>query len=239
MTRTSRRTTASLAAALALTLAAAAPPSGGWAVVSVFDPPHAWVVGRPLELRWETRQHAVTPLGGLEPRIEARSGWRVVRGRTSRFIERGRPGYRGALVLPSAGDWQITIESGFMRSRAVLLPMPVLDTVTEMRGTVAAHLASLGVAPASAWEAGRRTFAARGCVTCHDHALAGTGGELASFGGDLSSRRFPAGYLASFLKDPSVRAGRDGRRMPDLELREDEIARLVAFLHGEERRAVR
>lgn len=217
-------------AALALS-AAALPHAGGWAVVKVQKVPDAWIAGRPLQLAWEVRQHGVTPLDGLEPRLEARRGTRVVTGTTS---AQGT-GYRGRITFPEPGEWQVTIHSGFGRSRAVLVPWRVVDSVTAVRTTVEAHLATLGVAPLAEAERGRRAFAALGCVTCHAHREVGITGEVADFGGDLTGRRFAAEYLARYLADPSIKPASNGRRMPNLALREHEIGALVAFLSAERR----
>src|SRR5215216_3977831 len=117
--------------ATALVASAAVHPAiGGWAVVRVAAVPDAWIAGKPLELQWEVRQHGVTPLHGLTPTLEARSGSRRVTGTTWSYEERGGRGYRGRIVLPERGDWQVTIGSGFGRSRAVLVPFLVVDSVT-------------------------------------------------------------------------------------------------------------
>ena len=56
-------------------------------------------------------------------------------------------------------------------------------------------------------------------------------GELGDVGPDLTERRLAADYLARFLADPSIKpATANGRRMPNLELRDEDIASLVAFL---------
>jgi hypothetical protein len=60
-------------------------------------------------------------------------------------------------------------------------------------------------------------------------------GQLSTFGSDLTDRRFPADYLARFLKDPSIRPTVDGKRMPNLAMREKEILPLVAFINAERR----
>ena len=63
---------------------------GGWAVVKVNKVPDAWVVGKPLTLSWEVRQHGVRPMGfedNLSPTLEARSGDRVVLGNAAAYSE--------------------------------------------------------------------------------------------------------------------------------------------------------
>jgi cytochrome c553 len=203
---------------------------GGWAVVSVSKIPDAWIAGKPLQLTWQVRQHAVAPLYGLRPTLEARSGSRRITGRTWEFNEAGVRGYRGSITFPQRGNWQVTIHSGFGRSRAVLLPWPVVDSVTRVRGTVEDHLARMPIAPLSEPERGRRMFAAKGCVTCHVHRSVGIAGELRDFGPELTERQLPAEYLRRYLADPSIKPATNGRRMPNPGLREKDIDPLVAFL---------
>jgi hypothetical protein len=225
--------------AVLLASAAAFTSFGGWAVVKVAKVPDAWVAGKPLQLSWQVRQHGVSPLAGLQPTLEARAGAKVVRGTTWAFEEDGEKGYRGRIVFPEPGDWQVTINSGFGNSRAVLLPWSVVDSVTPIRGTVEEHLATRGIARFGEVERGRRLFAAQGCVTCHVHREVGLIGELSSFGPDLTDRRFPADYLARFLANPSIKPPVDGKSMPNLALREKEIAPLVAFINAERKSAAR
>jgi hypothetical protein len=208
---------------------------GGWAVVTVSKIPDAWITGKPLQLTWQTRQHGVTRLEGLKPTLEARAGARHLRGKTWSFEEDGEKGYRGTITFPEPGEWQVTINSGFGRSRAVLIPWPVVDSVTPVRGTVEDHLRARGIEPLPEAERGRRMFAATGCVTCHVHRAVGITGEVSKVGPDLTERRFAPDYLARFLADPSIKPPTNGKRMPNLALRAKDIAPLVAFINAERR----
>lgn len=211
---------------------------GGWAVVSVSKIPDAWITGKPLQLTWQVRQHGINLLDGLRPTLEARSGSRVVQGRTWAFDEDGQKGYRGTIAFPEPGEWQVTIQSGFGRSRAVLLPWRVVDSISPVRGTVEAHLQTIGMPPFPEAERGRRMFAALGCVTCHVHRDVGIAGEASDFGPELTDRRFEADYLARFLANPSIKPPTNGKRMPNLSLRAKDIAPLIAFINADrDRRA--
>jgi cytochrome c2 len=238
-----RLTLGILGAALVASTTALAPTTrasmGGWAVVKVAKVPDAWVAGKPLQLQWEVRQHGVTPLYDLEPTIEAHNGTRRVTGTTWAYTEDGVRAYRGSITFPERGSWQVTIHSGFGRSRAVLVPWPVVDSVTPVRTTVQAHLVERGVTALPEAEQGRRVFAAQGCVTCHSHRSVGITGELADFGPDLTDRRFAPDYLARYLADPSIKPPSDGKRMPNPALKEKDIALLVAFLSDGRRQASR
>jgi cytochrome c553 len=207
---------------------------GGWAVVTVSKIPDAWVAGKPLQLTWQVRQHGTTRIDGLRPTLEARAGTRRVRGATWAFDEDGVKGYRGTITFPEPAEWQVTIHSGFGKSRAVLIPWRVVDSVTAVRETVEAHLEKLGIPPLPEAERGRRMFAATGCVTCHVHRAVGITGEVSAFGPDLTDRRFPPDYLAKFLADPSIKPPTNGKRMPSLALREKDIAPLVAFINAKQ-----
>ena len=209
--------------------------AGGWAVITIMKIPDAWITGKPLQLTWQVRGHGITRLDGLQPTLEARAGSRRVTGRTWAFEEDGQKGYRGSVTFPDTGLWQVTVHSGFGRSRAVLVPWRVVDSVTPVRGTVEEHLQRRGIAPFSEAERGRRLFVALGCVTCHVHRSVDITGDVSTFGPDLTDRRFPPDYLARFLADPSIKPATNGRRMPSLGLRPKDIAPLVAFINAEQR----
>ncbi len=226
---------AAFAGSALVTSSVALASMGGWAVVTVSKIPDAWVAGKPLQLSWQVRQHGESPLHGLQPRLEARSGSRRVTGRTWAFDEDGQKGYRGAITFPGAGDWQVTIHSGFGRSKAVLIPWRVVDSVTPVRGTVEDHLRKRGIPAMSQSERGRRMFSAMGCVTCHTHRAVGIAGEVSDFGPDLSGRRFETDYLKRFLANPAIKPASNGKRMPNMSLREKEIEMLVAFINDERR----
>lgn len=208
---------------------------GGWAVVSVSKIPDAWIAGKPLQLSWQVRQHGLARLAGLKPTLEARSGSHRVKGTTWAFEEEGESGYRGTITFPEPGEWQVTMHSGFGRSRAVLIPWHVVDSIKPVRGTVEEHLATIGIARFTEAERGRRMFAAKGCVTCHVHRDVPSQGEVNDFGPDLTERRFAAAYLARFLADPTIKPPSNGKRMPNPGLREKDIAPLVAFINADRR----
>jgi hypothetical protein len=228
-----------VAIGLVLLSSAAFTSFGGWAVVKVAKVPDAWIAGKPLQLAWQVRQHGVSPLDSLHPTLEARAGAKLVRGTTWTFAEDGERGYRGRIVFPDTGTWQVTIHSGFGESKAVLIPWRVVDSVTPIRGTVEEHLATRGITPFSDVERGRRLFAAQGCVSCHVHRDVEVKGQLSDFGPDLTGKRFPADYLMRFLKDPSIKPPTDGKQMPDLALRKKEILPLIAFINAERRTSAR
>ena len=123
---------------------------------------------------------------------------------------RGR--YGASITLPRAGEWTVTIRSGFGKSDVTLLPLPVVDA-----GARPARIPSDG-------ERGERLFVAKGCVTCHVQIPVGP---------KLESKRFDATVLAAFLANPKRAVPVRGQpEMPNLGLQQREIASLVAYLNG-------
>ncbi len=187
---------------------------GGWAAITVEDLPDYGVVRQPLNLTFTVRQHGVTKLSKLEPRVEARA-----RGATAAAVaEPGKEAgqYTARLVLPQAGEWTITIHSGFGPSRMTLVPLPVIEPTAQPPAAL------------SAADRGRRLFVAKGCVACHLHRdVSGSG--VVAVGPELTGQRLAPEYLQRFLADPSIVGS--GNRMPNLNLKQSEIAALIAFLN--------
>jgi mono/diheme cytochrome c family protein len=206
--------------ALALTTVAAI-RLGGWAVVTVENPPEYLVAGKPLDIDFTVRQHGRQLLGDLKAGIEAKSGMRRVAGTAWALQRTG--GYRATITVPQPGEWQLTINSGFGRSRTILLPLRAIESTARPP------------APLEEPERGRVLFAAKGCVTCHVHGGVDITGDMAGAGPDLTGRRFPGAYLEQFLADPSIKppTATNGVRMPNLALRRTEIASLIAFINAE------
>ena len=79
---------------------------------------------------------------------------------------------------------------------------------------------------------GRALFSAKGCVTCHHHAAVPGSGAFGDGNPDLTTFRWSAEYLRTWLKDPA--AVRPNTYMPDLGLKSEEIEALIAFLSAGE-----
>jgi mono/diheme cytochrome c family protein len=196
---------------------------GGWAVVSVDDLPEYLVAGKPVAVSFMVRQHAVTPLNGLKPIITLKSG-DTETSIPANWTERGR--YSAMITAPRAGEWTIKIHSGFMNAERTLLPI---------RAIAAGAAAPRALADA---ERGHQLFVAKDCVSCHMRGADGTEGY--KFGPDLTGKRYVADYVAKFLADPessplsrATVMSPNSVRMPNLNLKEREIASLVAFLNSE------
>lgn len=197
-------------------LAAVGLEAGGWAVITVKDLPDFVVVGRPVTLTYAVRQHGRTLLAGLDGRLEMRLGAHAVHAAALATSESGQ--YSATFTLPYAGDWTIDIVSGFAGMGTSRL--------------IIHAIASVAPGPTvSEEERGRRLFNEKGCITCHTHGAVGSGGV--PVGPELTDRRYPPAYLQRFLAHPTqTPTAKFGSEMPDLDLRDTEIASLVAFINA-------
>jgi mono/diheme cytochrome c family protein len=180
---------------------------GGWVVITVDDVPEYAVSGETMKLAFTIRQHGVELMSGLEPVVVAENGGEKVKVPAKAAKERGR--YVAPLTLAAAGEWTITIHSGYNDNSNTLPAMPVINA---------------GAAPPAAWtdmQRGERLFVAKGCVTCHVQIQAGP---------KLGEKKYDAEWLGGFLKKPVQLTSTD-MRMPDLGLKEPEIAALVSYIN--------
>ena len=185
--------------------------AGGWAVITVDDLPDYVEAGKPVALSYMVRQHGQTALEGLRGRVEAKSGRLNATGTVRPTEKIGR--YTASLTLPSAGDWTITIRSGFGPSDVTLLPLQVVDHAARPRTITDT-------------ERGARLFVSKGCVTCH---------EQIAVGPRLEGERFDVAYISGFLANPPATPSQPGGKatMPNLGLAQREIASLVAYLNSD------
>jgi len=191
---------------------------GGWAVITVEDLPEHLVAGKPVDLSFLVRQHGMTLLSGLRPMLVAKSGKAEVQVAANPGKKFG--GYSATLVVPTAGDWTITIASGFMNNNVTLAPLAAMSPNASPRVIAAA-------------DRGKQLFIAKGCTTCHVHGAVEGSGKI-SVGPNLTPKRYQAEYLAKLLDDPSI-AKTPGQMntMPKLELKPTEVAAITAFINSE------
>ena len=184
--------------------------AGGWSIITLNEYPDHAVAGEQLDLTFSVRQHGNNLLEGLKPLVQA-----SMQG-TPKINVAARPTtntgeYTATLRLPATGEWTISIDGSFNpedKTRSynaiVLPPLKVVhDTASAPSLTEV--------------ERGSRLFVAKGCVGCH-----GAGTER-----DLAGKKFAADYLKKVLADPSVRTP----DMPNLKLKDSEIASLTAFIN--------
>lgn len=204
----------------AVLLPATAFSFGGWAVITVDDLPDHIVAGRPTTLSFTVRQHGRLLMPKLSPQVTAKgSGGEV--SATAMPVPGDR--YAASLTIPRAGTWTIAIQSGFMNNSLTLVPITAVDA-----GAAAPR------APSAA-ERGMRLFVAKGCVSCHILEETSAWGSP-PIGPTLTGRRYVAEVLTTFLADPErsplARNTQSDVRMPNLGLKEREIAALVAFINS-------
>ena len=195
---------------------------GGWAVVTVDQLPDHLVARQPASLTFMVRQHGVTPLKGVHPTLEARAGGKFVEATVTPGKADGE--YVARYTLPAAGDWTVTVYSGWGNSKLTLLPIRAIEPGSAVPVALAAA------------ELGRHLFVAKGCVGCHVRAEANVG-EGAEFGPSLTGKRYATDYIQRFLANPAMpdRPKTGKFVMPNLGLRQAEIAALVAFLNVDAR----
>lgn len=183
---------------------------GGWAVVTIENPPERLTVGVPYTLEYSVRQHGKELLPGLDGRVEARAGSNVVTA-DARPLSVGR--YRAVLTVPSAGSWTVTVNSGFGKSVTVMKP-------------IAATARGASVVAMSEWERGEHLFNAKGCMTCHV--------EMKVIPVDVRTSGYDEKFVRQLLADPAAMPKRHkaGVDMPNLGLKSSEIAALAAYLSG-------
>jgi hypothetical protein len=185
--------------------------AGGWAVITVQDLPDYVDAGKPVDLSYMVRQHGHTALDQLRGSIQATSGRLSAIGTVSPGGKAGL--YSASVTLPSAGEWSITIRSGFGNSDVTLVPL----TAVEHGSGLTRGLPDV--------ERGRRLFVAKGCVTCH---------QQIGVGPSLDGRRFDVAYISGFIANPPATASRPGGpSMPNLGLEQREIGSLVAYLNSD------
>jgi cytochrome c oxidase subunit II len=80
-------------------------------------------------------------------------------------------------------------------------------------------------------ERGRTLFLAKGCATCHSHVSVSNEAVSFDVGPNLSVSRADPAFLRRWLADPQ--SVRPNTRMPNLQLKPDEIDALIAFLSAD------
>lgn len=189
---------------------------GGWATVTVENLPDRLIAGQPYNLTFSIRQHGEDLLSDLRPYLELKSkaGERRVNA-----VATNKEGFYTATVdVRQAGEYTVNIETSFGKSNLKLMPITAVAS------------ASVPVSYTES-ERGQRLFVAKGCLSCHQHSKVAESGRY-DVGPDLSDRRFATAYLREFLANPSIKTpAADGRKMPNLNLKDREINALATFIN--------
>lgn len=208
--------------------------AGGWAVLTVENPPDHLVAGASYRLEFTVRQHGARPLAGLQPalRLRAAGAIPVVGGTGIRASGTGTEGrYAATFTVPETDRLTLTVKSGFGTSDLTLIPIPVIRAGQPIPALATA-------------DRGRRLFVAKGCGTCHINAdVPEFERENRSYkiGPELTGRRLEAGYVRQRLTDPAslLAIGTGDVRMPNLGLASAEVEALVVLLSGPKQTAER
>jgi hypothetical protein len=207
----SRTLARSIVAVAVLTVAITAAYAGGWSIITLNHLPDYAIAGKPIPLTFSVRQHGSTLISDLKPTLRAvtAAGLEVKAAATPTQ----HPGeYTATLVFPAPGDWTIKIDGGFNpedKTRAY-------NSVT-LRPLIVIHGDGSTRVSVSKGARGDALFVAKGCVGCHSDSAR-----------NVKHTQLAAPDLKKFLADP----GTAGVEMPDLKLKEDEIAALVAFINA-------
>ena len=115
----------------------------------------------------------------------------------------------------------------FLLLSALPVP-PAIPVVQAPPPTAAPTAAAPSVASDAEIAYGKALFSAKGCVSCHHHAAVAGSGTFSEGNPDLSTFRWSADYLRTWLQNPG--AVKPATSMPNLGLKHDEIEALIAFL---------
>ena len=207
-----RKCIRSIVAVVAWSLMITAAHAGGWSIITVNNLPDYAVAGKPVTLTFSVRQHGNKLISGLQPTVRATT----LQGLEAKGIAvqtKNKGEYTASLVFAEPGEWTIRIDGGFnpndmarVHNAVTLDPLKVIQIESSSPLSVSKDAR------------GKRLFVAKGCVGCH-----GAGSVR-----DLTHKQLADEYLKKFLADPSITSV----EMPNLKLKEDEIAALVAFINS-------
>jgi hypothetical protein len=202
---------------VALLSFAASIRAGGWGIVTFETLPDHFVAGQASTLIFTVRQHGLTLTSIPDLQVTATSAAGATT--QAKASPTGRPGeHRVDLTVPGPGAWTVSIDPGFSALEG-LLP---ISAIRPGEAPV----------PLSEVERGERLFVSKGCLGCHlNNEIAVK--NLIQVGPDLTGRRFPVDYLRGVLSNPSTVLMQDPEKwgMPNLKLREEEVAALTAFIN--------
>ncbi len=218
-----------LAAVLGLGVHSAA---GGWAVITIANPPESLEAGQTYRLEYSVRQHGRDLLTGLKGSVDIQA---MDGSRTSSPTTAGAKAgtYSATFKVPDADRVNLKIISGFSGGGWGDLTVSSIPVVRSGRDQPTFTMA----------ERGRKLFVAKGCGACHVNGdvpeYAQANRVLEKVGPELTGRKLEASYVRQRLINPSSlpAIGDAIVRMPNLELASNEVDALVAMLSGGVQRA--
>lgn len=120
--------------------------AGGWASVGFEPLPDGTAAGGTWKPTIFVKQHGITPLEGLQPvvMIEETGSGESAKVLATAGSEPGE--YHADVVFPSAGDWRVTILSGFGDSEVTYGPVAIGETGTGGGGSEPLPVIGFGLA---------------------------------------------------------------------------------------------
>jgi hypothetical protein len=208
---------------------------GGWAVITVENPPEYLEAGALYRLEYTVRQHGQNPLTGLKGSVLIQPAGSVNASRVSVEATPGsrQGGYAATVRVPDADQVNLTVSSGFGGAGWGDLTLMSIPVVRPGQARPSLTLE----------ERGRRLFVAKGCGSCHVNGdvpeFARMNRVLEGVAPELTGRPLEATYVRQRLTNPSSlpKIGDGPVRMPELGLASGEVDALVALLSGPVQRA--
>ncbi len=135
-----------LTAIAALLAIAPQASAGGWATVGFEPLPDGTSAGSTWSPTIIVKQHGITPLVGLQPVVMLHDD-RTGAEKTFLATETAEAGvYEADIVFPEAGDWRVTIQSGFGDSQVTYGPVAIRDGSPVDGGVRELPVVGLGIA---------------------------------------------------------------------------------------------
>lgn len=201
---------------------------GGWAVITIVDPPPYFEAGKNYRLEYMVRQHGRDPLAGLQGTVQLQPTGTAPAGLITVSATPGarKGSYIATFRAPEGQQLNLRIQSGFsgggwgdltVTGVPIVRPGQTRPTLTPV-------------------ERGRQLFVMKGCGACHVNGGIPEYGEvnrvLDGAAPVLTGRTLEASYVRQRLTDPSSlpKIGDGPVRMPNLELSAPEVDALVAML---------
>jgi hypothetical protein len=201
---------------------------GGWAVVTIVNPPAYLEAGKTYQLEYMVRQHGRDPLAGLQGTVQIQpTGTAPASLITVSTTPGNRKGsYLASFRVPEGERLSLKIQTGFSGGGWGDLSVTGIPVIGSSQ-------ARPQLSPV---ERGRQLFVMKGCGMCHVNLGIPEYGEqnrvMNGVAPELTGRQLEARYVRQRLTNPSSlpKIGDGPVRMPNLELAPAEVDALVAML---------
>ena len=90
------------------------------------------LVGQQTTFVFTVKQHGVTPLAGLKPKVHAKTVEYTDETNGSAKELKKAGDYSASITIPKKGEWLMTIESGFRTSVMTMKPIRAVDAVSKV-----------------------------------------------------------------------------------------------------------